>query len=129
MILSLPVSSGSSESVSMENEKINEKDPSVINIDVDINIDGMPETNETTTTEKLPGKFFYLHNIFKICLDISFRWKSNISYKCVVIFFTILACVDNQFTCDNGECIPSDYVEDGDLDCVDGSDESTNTKS
>ena len=57
MILSLLFSLGSSESVSSGNEEINEKDPSVINIDVNIDIDGMPETNETTTNQKLPGNF------------------------------------------------------------------------
>ena len=51
-------SSVSSESVSSENERINEKDPSVIDIDLDINIDGLPETKETTSTEKVPGKLY-----------------------------------------------------------------------
>ena len=52
-------SSGFFESVSSESKEIIEKDPSVINIDVDINIDGLPETNETTSKEEVPSKFFF----------------------------------------------------------------------
>lgn len=36
-------------------------------------------------------------------------------------------CSDDQFTCDNGQCIRSQYKCDGRRDCQDGSDESLRT--
>lgn len=33
------------------------------------------------------------------------------------------ACDDEQFNCENGVCIPSGWVCDGDNDCADASDE------
>ena len=36
----------------------------------------------------------------------------------------ILGCGSDQFRCDNGKCIPLNYVGDGYIDCVDNSDES-----
>ena len=35
--------------------------------------------------------------------------------------FTV--CYSDEFTCDNGECVPDSYVCDGDNDCGDYSDE------
>ncbi|XP_077986464.1 uncharacterized protein LOC144440893 isoform X2 [Glandiceps talaboti] len=36
-------------------------------------------------------------------------------------------CTEHEFTCDNGECVPKHWKCDGDVDCGDGSDESTAT--
>ena len=36
----------------------------------------------------------------------------------------ILGCGSNQFRCDNGKCIPLNYMGDGYKDCGDNSDES-----
>ncbi|XP_078671506.1 uncharacterized protein LOC144911446 isoform X32 [Branchiostoma floridae x Branchiostoma belcheri] len=41
----------------------------------------------------------------------------------VVARTTSLVCDDDQFTCDDGECIPADYQCDDDADCQDRSDE------
>ena len=40
----------------------------------------------------------------------------------------IIDCNSGQFRCDNGKCIPQNYVIDGDNDCGDSSDEGMNTK-
>ena len=34
-----------------------------------------------------------------------------------------LGCDSDEFTCDNGQCVPSDYQCDADNDCADYSDE------
>lgn len=36
-------------------------------------------------------------------------------------------CADDEFTCDNGQCIRNHYKCDGRRDCADGSDESLKT--
>ena len=37
--------------------------------------------------------------------------------------FFIVTCSDNEYQCDNEECIPSGWTCDGEEDCRDGSDE------
>ena len=36
---------------------------------------------------------------------------------------TIFRCEVSQFQCNKGKCIPNSYINDGDNDCGDGSDE------
>ena len=44
--------------------------------------------------------------------------------KYVHCVFTVrCACTTEEFTCYNGDCIDKNYVNDGVIDCVDGSDE------
>ena len=47
-------------------------------------------------------------------------------YFLLWIYFPILKfseCNEDQFVCNNGECISRDFKCDGDTDCDDGSDE------
>ena len=50
-------------------------------------------------------------------------------YGHAVLMSFVLAgsCESNEFTCDNGECIPETWWCDLDVDCDDGSDESNRT--
>ncbi len=43
------------------------------------------------------------------------------SYSCSVTMVT--DCGDDEFQCDNGQCVRVEWVCDGDTDCLDGSDE------
>ena len=54
--------------------------------------------------------------------------NSNFSQERNIILLTVRPCDNNEFRCGNGDCISEDYINDGDLDCQDGSDESMNTK-
>ena len=45
----------------------------------------------------------------------------NIAHQ--IYFILSAGCAPNQFTCDNGQCIPGIYVCDNNEDCDDDSDE------
>ena len=53
---------------------------------------------------------------FVIILIISF-------YHIILSFLKFSECTEDQFVCNNGECISKDFKCDGDTDCDDGSDE------
>ena len=56
-------------------------------------------------------------------------------FSCVVVYGPSTTrplpgrCSENEAMCNNGVCIPADYVCDGDYDCVDRSDEADCGKS
>ena len=46
----------------------------------------------------------------------------------VSVMVVTVACTDDEFTCDNGLCIPARWICDGDNDCGDFSDEQNCSK-
>ena len=59
-----------------------------------------------------------LYNKLYIMLEL----ENQIFYKMMIRLFNT-GCSDNEFTCNNGKCIPAEYECDNENDCGDGSDE------
>ena len=63
---------------------------------------------------------------FKKFLTHSLRQIMKSPNACMYSIISFVVCTSNQFACSNGECIASNKRCDGNLDCMDGSDEPKN---
>lgn len=56
------------------------------------------------------------------------RWELLVWLLAMAAAALAAGCPPNTFTCADGSCIPSDWKGDGEKDCEDGSDETTETE-
>lgn len=78
------------------------------------------ETDEANCSK---GKSRYSFNIYALenhCL----AWKMIMEIN-AYFFLYLVACTENEFSCQNGRCIPQSAACDKKVDCLDKSDEGT----
>lgn len=58
-----------------------------------------------------------------LCLCINFRKKNQLACNCIAVKGPGDACGEDEWQCDNHQCINAEFLCDGTNDCTDNSDE------